>query len=181
MYDFLDRLRARPIAERKQIALMTSGGITALITLVWASVAFTSPSLSVSISPNGQEAAALNAFAGGATSMIEVLDKAGDIIDETKDAIAEGPPRPESVTTDAWGNEVYPTGDDAAYDEYTDSYTQSTAGDTLTTPGIDREEYEASVQNPYGPKSSNTTKAASPSVTNTQTGGGYVRPSKTDL
>lgn len=181
MYDFLDRLRARPVAERKQIALMTSGGITALITLVWASVAFNSPSLAVTISPNGQEASTISAFADGATSMIEVLDKAGDLIDETKDAIADGPPRPDMITTDAWGNQIDPASDESAYGEYTDSYTQSTVSGTLTTPGSDEQSYEASVQNPYGPKSTNSTQAASPSVSNTQTGTGYVRPSKTDF
>ncbi len=180
MYDFLDKLRMRPVAERKQIALMTSGGITALITLVWASVAFNSPSLSVTISPNGQEASAINAFTNGATSMIEVLDKAGDLVDETKGAIMEGPPRPDAITTDAWGNEINPTGDESMYGEYTDSYTQSTVDGTLTTPATDDVGYEASVQNPYGPKSSNTTKATTPSATKTQTGG-YVRPSKTDF
>ena len=44
MFDFLDKLRKNPVAERKMISLIISASITAIIFFVWISSFWLNPS-----------------------------------------------------------------------------------------------------------------------------------------
>ncbi len=43
MFDFIDKLRKKPLAERKMIALIVSASITAIIFFVWISTFWIKP------------------------------------------------------------------------------------------------------------------------------------------
>lgn len=53
MFDFIDKLRKKPLAERKMIALTVSASITAIIFFIWISTFWIKPSSSES-EPNGK-------------------------------------------------------------------------------------------------------------------------------
>lgn len=115
MFEYLEKLRQKPVHERKRVALLSSGAITTGVALVWATVALTSPSLSNGVKISDQEAAAAGLLfkSDGNTSLVEVLDKATESVKaaaQNNAVTTEEPVRPndtEITSSDIVGENNY--------------------------------------------------------------------------
>ncbi len=84
MWRHIDRLRGRPHHERKRVALLTSGGVTAVIALAWLSTFSISPVVPVGFASNQQAAVAesISPFALLKDSFVAAIGSAQNKLEE---------------------------------------------------------------------------------------------------